>query len=163
MKKNTKTCNELVDEELLKKKGDSLIFHFHQIHNAMFRLANKKIEASSVPVKMEQLPVLMTLYYFKDQSQKAVADFIKRDKSSIFRTATALEKKGLLTYKKDKSDARKKVLALTETGTFVAVQVEDLISEIEKDIALALSDRPKKEFLKILKKASEKLEKMADS
>jgi len=161
-----KACSEsceLLEEKLLEKKSQSLIFQFHYIHNIMFRVANKMINASSVPIKMEQLPVLMTLFYFNEQSQQLVADRVNRDKSSVLRTAQALEKKGLLAFKKDEQDARRKVLALTETGKFVAIQVEDLIRDIEKEIGAALSDRPKNEILEILKQSAEKLESLANS
>lgn len=154
---------ELLEEKLIEKKNQSLIFQFHHIHNIMFRVANKMINASAVPVKMEQLPVLMTLFYFKEQSQQSVANHINRDKSSVLRTAQALEKKGLLAFKKDEEDARRKVLALTETGKFVAIQVEDLVGDIEKEIGAALSDRPKNELLKILKQSAGKLEDLANS
>lgn len=154
---------EVVGKNLLRKKNDSLIFHFHHIHNVIFRLANKMIEASSVPVKIEQLPVLMTLYWLKEQSQQQVADHVNRDKSSVLRTVLALEKKGLVINKKDEKDGRKKVLTLTETGKFVAIQVNDLIDVVESKIIKALTDRPQEEFLESLKEATKRLEIVADS
>ena len=122
-------------KDFFDKKDESLIFQFHHIHNAMFRVANKIINASSVPVKMEQLPVMMTLYWFKKQSQQQVADHLNRDKSSVLRTVKVLEKKGLVANKRDRVDGRRKVLTLTETGLFVATQVVGLIEEIENEIA----------------------------
>lgn len=154
---------EAINQEFFERKNESLIFQFHHIHNAMFRIANKMINASSVPVKMEQLPVLMTLYWLKEQSQQQVANRISRDKSSVLRTVSALEKKGLITNKKDIRDGRRKVLTLTDTGNFVALQIIDLIREIENQITGALTDRPKNEVLGLLKKAAEKLESLADS
>jgi DNA-binding MarR family transcriptional regulator len=154
---------EVMRKEFFEKKDESLIFQFHHIHNAMFRIANKKINASSVPVKMEQLPVLMTLYWLKEQSQQQVADHINRDKSSVLRTVLALEKKGLIVNKKDDLDNRRKVLTLTDTGKFVAIQIVDLIKEIEIEIVAALTERPKSEFVAYLKKAGDKLDLLADS
>lgn len=159
---NGASC-EAIRKEFFEKKEESLIFQFHHIHNAMFRIANKKINASSVPVKMEQLPVLMTLYWLKEQSQQQVANHVNRDKSSVLRTVLALEKKGLIANKKDDSDNRRKVLTLTETGKFVAIQIVDLIKEIENEIVAAMTERPKSEFLDLLKKAGDKLELLAGS
>ncbi len=160
MKKEKYSLNEEMKEELLKELEGSIIFQFHQLHNAIFRVANKMIEASSVPLKMEQIPVIMTLYFFKTKSQQSLADQVNRDKSSIFRTAAALEKKGLLKFKKDPNDARKKILELTDTGKFVAKQIGELISKIEKEIGEALSNRPKEEFLKELQNAAKKIDYM---
>lgn len=153
----------VINEEFFDKKNESLIFQFHHLHNAMFRIANKKINASSIPIKMEQLPVLMTLYWLKEQSQQEVANHINRDKSSVLRTVLALEKKGLVMNKKDGTDKRRKVLALTDIGKFVAIQIIDLITEIENEIANALSERPKSELLDSLKKAGEQLDLLANS
>lgn len=150
-------------KEFFKRREESLIFQFHHIHNAMFRIANKKINASSVPIKMEQLPVLMTLYWLKEQSQQQVANHVNRDKSSVLRTVQILEKKGLVVNKKDDADNRRKVLTLTDTGKFVAIQIIDLIKEIENEIASALTDKPRSELLVSLKKAGDKLELLADS
>lgn len=150
-------------KKLFEGHKGSLIFSFHQINKAMFRLANKTIDASSLPIKMQQLPVFMTLYYFKEQSQQEIANRIHRDKSSVLRTASALEKKGLLTYKKDNTDKRKKLLTLTEVGNFVALQIIDLITEIEDKIATALTDRPKEELIEMLEIVSEKLELLTNS
>lgn len=155
-------CSES-GKDFFEKRNESLIFQFHHIHSTIFRIANKMINASSVPIKMEQLPVLMTLYWLKEQSQQEVANQVHRDKSSVLRTVLALEKKRLVFNKKDDSDNRRKVLALTDTGKFVALQIIDLIKKVEDEIAIALTDRPKSEFLELLKKASEKLELMAVS
>lgn len=162
-KKGKSNDCQMGESGFFEKRNESMMFQFHQIHNAMFRIANQKITNSSVPVKMEQLPVFMTLFWLKEQSQQEIADHVHRDKSSVLRTVTALEKKGLVMNKKDHSDGRRKVLMLTETGKFVAGQIINLITEIETEIAGALTDRPKPEFLEILKKASQKLDLLANS
>jgi len=158
-----KEKNKAAKDAFFKQEGGSLIFQFHRLHNSMFRLANKMIDESSVPLKMEQLPVLMVLYWLEEQSQQQVADRIHRDKSSVLRTVLALEKKGLITNKKDKKDKRRKVLTLTQTGEFVAIQVNDLIKEIEQKIINSLTELPREEFLEILETAVGKLEKARNS
>ena len=138
-------------EEVYEKMKDSLLFQFHKLHSALFKVANKMIQASSVPVKIEQLPVLMCVYHYGAISQQAIADLIKRDKSSVLRTVAALEKKGLIEIIKDEQDRRKNVLKTTPTGVFLAVQIRDIMQDVENEIARVFSSKPKKEVIEILK------------
>lgn len=156
-------CKEINKEVLNNITDNSLIFHMRQTHMAIFRLANKRIDDYSIPIKVEQMPVLMSLYVYGDLTQQEIAEFIKRDKSSVHRTTTFLESKGLIFYKKDPTDSRKKLVSLSDTGNFVALQIVDSVKVIEDEIAKAITDAPKEELIAALKNATEKLEEIANS
>lgn len=143
---------------LLQKRDESLVFQFHHIHNIMFRLANQMLEESAIDLKMKQIPILITLFWLEDQSQQEVADRLRRDKSSVLRTVKGLQGKGLVEIKKDKEDGRRKVLVLTGKGRQTTLQINALIREIETKIFHAFTDRPKDEFIQLLKEATRKLE-----
>lgn len=165
----SQNCVKLIhkDEQngkyFINRINDSLLFHMRQLHQVIFRIANQRIEEYSIPIKMEQMPILMSLYVLGDLSLQELADKIKRDKSSVSRTSSLLYEKGLIKYKKDEADARKKLLSLTNTGKFVALQIEDSVKEIEEEISNVLTNGPKSEFIQILKSATEKLEKLTNS
>lgn len=163
MAESKKILNDSDKEAFLKEIEGSILFEFQQLHNTIFRVANKMIEESSVPIKIEQLPVLMCLYFYKNQTQQSISTLINRDKSSVFRTTKALEKKGLLSFKKDEHDARRKQIKLTETGKFVALQIGTLIKKIEKEIGEALSQQPKEKFLEELRNAAKKIDQLPNS
>src|SRR5699024_7896481 len=103
------------------------------------------------------------LYWLQNQSQQEVADKVNRDKSSVMRTIRTLEHKKLVKTKKDPKDSRRKIISLTETGQFVSMQIVDIITNVENEIAEVISDRPKEEFLELLKQATKKLEDLAKS
>ncbi len=137
---------------------DTLIFQMHRIHSVMFRVANGLIHEASVPVKMEQLPILMCIYNCGSVSQQEVADIVHRDKSSVQRTVVTLEKKGLISVSQDKADKRKNILRTTETGTFVAQQIKDIVKKVEEEIFSAFKSEDKLNTINTIKETADKLE-----
>lgn len=137
---------------------NTLLFQMHRIHSVMFRVANSLIHEASVPVKIEQLPVLMTVYDSGRISQQEVADIISRDKSSIQRTITALQKKGLVSISDDITDKRKNILQTTETGTFVALQIKNIMKKIEEEIFTAFRSEDRLKTINTIKATADKLE-----
>lgn len=129
----------------------------------MFRLANKKIEASGLSIKMEQLPVLMTIFFCGPVDQATIAELTARDKSSVFRTVCVLSKKNLIACKDNDQDARKKMLILTEAGMAKGRQILQLTNEIEVIVSHVLTGMPKFELIKMLHQAYDSIEKLVES
>lgn len=157
-KTGTPLSEAIYEEEVHETMKDSLLFQFHKIHSAMFKIANQMIQASSVPIKIEQLPVLMCIYYHQAITQQAIAERIKRDKSSVLRTLATLGRKGLIEIVKDKEDRRKKIVRATSTGIFLAVQIKDIMQKIENEIAKTFNSENKEELVKTLRITAQKLE-----
>jgi len=137
---------------------DTLLFQMHRIHCVMFRIANGLINEASVPVKMEQLPILLCIYNCGSVSQQEVADMVKRDKSSIQRTVVVLEKKGLVYISPDAKDKRKNILRATDTGKFVAQQIKDIMTKVEEQIFSAFDSEDRLNTINSIKDTAEKLE-----
>ncbi len=137
---------------------DTLLFQMHRVHSVMFRVANTLIHEAAVPVKIEQLPVLMTVYDTGKVSQQEVADITSRDKSSIQRTITALKKKGLVQVSGDDSDKRKNILQTTDTGSFIAQQIKNIMKKIEDEIFTAFSSEDRLQTINTIKATADKLE-----
>jgi|GEM_PF-719300 DNA-binding MarR family transcriptional regulator len=145
-------------EHFFSEMNDTLIFQMHRIHCVMFRVANSLIQEASVPVKMEQLPILLCIYNCGSVSQQEVADQVHRDKSSVQRTVVALEKKGLISISQDKKDKRKNILRTTETGSFVATQIKDILKQVEEEIFSAFDSEDKMNTISAIKGTADKLE-----
>lgn len=145
-------------DKFFSEMKDSLLFQMHRIHSVMFRVANGLIQKAAVPVKIEQLPVLMTVFDFRKLSQQEVADIISRDKSSVQRTVVALQKKGLVQVDTDEKDKRKNILSTTETGTFVATQIRDIMKKVEEEIFAAFESKDRQNTINVIKTTADKLE-----
>lgn len=159
MKKNCE-AESMQWNNFFSEMNDTLIFQMHRIHSVMFRVANALIQEASVPVKMEQLPILMCIYNCGSVSQQEVADIVHRDKSSVQRTVVVLEKKSLITITQDKKDKRKNILRTTETGNFVALQIKDIVKKVEEEIFSAFNSEDKLNTINSIKQTADKLEQL---
>jgi len=158
--KGNKNCEDdaMQWESFFSEMKDTLLFQMHRIHSVMFRIANGLIQEASVPVKMEQLPILLCIYNCGSISQQEVADMVHRDKSSIQRTVVVLEKKGLVYISPDANDKRKNILRATETGRFVAQQIKDIIRKVEEQLFSAFDSEDKLNTINTIKTTADKLE-----
>jgi len=112
----------------------TLFFQMHRINLIMFRLANKHLIAAEIPIKSEQIPVLISIYKGNNISQQEVANIIHRDKSSVQRTVIILQKKGLITIHPDKQDKRRNILSATKKGIAVAGKIGEIVRNVETEI-----------------------------
>lgn len=156
--KNTCEVESKHWEGFFSEMKDTLVFQMHRIHCVMFRVANQLIEEASVPIKMEQLPVLMCIHSSGCISQQEIADTVHRDKSSVQRTVVVLEKKGLISITADKTDKRKNNLRTTKTGAFIALQIKDILHKVEEEIFSAFDSQDKLNTINTIKETADKLE-----
>lgn len=106
----------------------------HRINLVIFRLANKYLVDENFPIKSEQIPVLISVYQGRKMSQQEVADVINRDKSSVQRTISALQKKGLLKIATDKNDKRKNIVSTTSEGDLLSLRLKEVVKKVEGEI-----------------------------
>jgi len=113
---------------------------------------------AGVQLQMEQLPILVILENNGTLSQRELSDITLRDKSSILRSVSALQKKGLINIEQDSADKRKNNLSLSFKGKQLATQIKKLMRKAEDD---ALSVFPEAERLiayQTIKNYADKLE-----
>jgi len=121
----------------------------------VYNKANKVFNKDGIPVPMEQLPVLMTLFYNGTISQQEIADFLARDKSSVLRSLKSLETKKLIHVAQDPFDGRKKMIQLTKEGQKIGEHINDKIVEIDKMVFSCLTNEEKQLFENLLIKCTE--------
>jgi DNA-binding MarR family transcriptional regulator len=106
---------------------DLLLFKIFNIHKIICNKANKYFSKEGVIIQVEQIPVLMTVFYNGPQTQQEIAHELVRDKSSVLRTVASLVSAGYLVVTPDSGDKRKKVVNLTPKG-------EEAAQWINKDV-----------------------------
>jgi len=152
-----KRDNENVSSTLKEEIADSFFFQIHRMKRAIFRRTNALMTESGITLQLEQLPLLMILRH-KGLSQRELSDKTMRDKSSILRSITALEKKNLVEVVKDKIDKRKNVVTLTEEGFTLAKEIRSLMKRAEDEVMSVFSPKERIEALEIVKSYADKLE-----
>ena len=108
---------------------------YHKIH----RQCDKIFREQGFPLEMDQIPVLMKLYYSGAASQREIGSELLRDKASVNRTITLLAKNEFAKVLKDATDKRKTNVELTETGKKLAAQAHLLLKNFDESLAATLT------------------------
>lgn len=138
-----------------------LMFKFKDLHKLMYNKANKLFcKEGSMPLAVEQLPVLMSLFYKGTMSQQEIADAIERDKSSVLRSIKSLQNKQLLNVAQDPFDKRKKMIQLTSEGHNIGISINKKILEIDKTMFSCFTTEEKVLMEKLMLKCSEGMMKL---
>lgn len=154
---NLKTNNENFSNFWKEEISDSFFFQIHRIKRAIFRRTNALMNEAGITLQLEQLPLLMILHH-KSLSQRELSDKTMRDKSSILRSITALEKKKLVEVVKDKMDKRKNIVSLTNEGVTLAKNIRSLMKRAEEEVMSVFSPKERIEALNTVKLYADKLE-----
>lgn len=126
---------------------NSILFHFGMVNKALFNRANKLISKGGFPIQLEQLPVVLALYYEGDQSQQEIANTCERDKSSVQRSISSLVKHEIVQVAQDPHDKRRNIVHLTAKGKSIAKEIELEIIRIEDKLFGQLSEAEKNAFI----------------
>ena len=112
----------------------------------------ERLDLNKIDLTKEQMIVLKKLHDEDGLNQNDLAFLTLRNKSSLTRLLSKMEKKKYIIRKKANNDKRIKHVFLTELGreVFINVQpvIKSMISQIEKNI----SEEEKNQIIKILKK-----------
>lgn len=115
---------------------------YHKIH----RQCDKIFRENGFPLEMDQIPVLMRLYYSGAASQQEICSALLRDKASVNRTIGLLAKKNFARVLKDATDKRKTSVELTETGNKLAAQAHILLENFNESLAATLTEDERTQF-----------------
>jgi len=121
----------------------------------MQKESGKIFREQGFPLEMDQIPVLMILYYSGGASQKHTGTALARDKASINRTISVLLKKGLVEVIPDTIDKRKTHVKLTANGEKLAEQADAILGRFDAVLSSALTEQERKEFDKTMLKLIE--------
>lgn len=135
-----------------------ITLYIHSISKVIDRLGREMMKEKKMPVDMDQLPVLMCVFLGEKLTQQEIATYTERDKASVKRTLSVLQKKGLIKIVAHPDDKRKTLVQTTDTGNFVTEQIRQMIHEAENKIFSFLTKKAKKELLETLKDVLGRLE-----
>ena len=95
---------------------DSICYLVHRASRMLRIYLNKEFIQRGYNVTVEQFDVLVCLLEQDGQHQKQIADALCKDKTTITRLVSSIEKLNLVTRKTNPRDERQKLVCLTDTG-----------------------------------------------
>jgi len=130
----------------------SLVAQIGSLYHRIYKECDKIFRGHNFPLEMDQVPVLMNLYYKGGSSQKAIVTDLVRDKASINRTISVLLKMDLVKVIPDAVDKRKTHVELTASGEKLAKQADAILARFDAVLSSELTEQERKEFDKTMLK-----------
>ena len=133
----------------------SLVAQIGSLYHRIYKECDKIFREHNFPLQMDQIPVLMSLYYKSGASQKAIGTDLGRDKASVNRTISVLLKMDLVIVIPDTVDKRKTHVELTASGEKLANQADAILARFDAVLSSELTEDERKEFDKTMLKLIE--------
>lgn len=146
------------DHPYLKELESTITFHIHRLSHLISRQGAVKMREEGLPIDMDQLPVLMCVFLGGGITQQEIATVSDRDKASVKRTLTVLEKRGLINVRPHSEDKRKTIVQTTDAGNYIAGRIREMVRLSEQELFSFLSDKARNELLSKLQLILNKIE-----
>jgi DNA-binding MarR family transcriptional regulator len=124
----------------------SLVAQIGALYHRVYKECDKIFSGHNFPLQMDQVPVLMVLYYSGGASQKKITTDLGRDKASVNRTISVLLKNDFVAVVPDAVDKRKTHVKLTASGESLAKQADAILARFDAVLSVELTEEERKEF-----------------
>lgn len=130
---------------------DLIIFNISTLGTYINQAGNRICHEKEFNLEMDQLPLLMLLYYTEFDSQQSIADALMRNKASVARTVSYLLKCGYV-HISPGPDKRKNSIRLSDKGMKIAAEVEKSIFNLEDKLLSEFNGAEVKRIKQLLMK-----------
>jgi MarR family transcriptional regulator for hemolysin len=113
-----------------------------QLIGQVSRLWRRRVDEHLQPFGMTEATWLPLFYLAQAPAamrQRALAGQLQLDSSSVVRTLDALEAAALIDRREDPGDRRAKAIVLTAQGRKLALQVENAVREVRRELLFGIS------------------------
>ncbi|MGB5793975.1 MarR family winged helix-turn-helix transcriptional regulator [Poseidonibacter sp.] len=132
------------------KLQNSIAFKVSQTANKLNNDFNKVL--NNYNIAPEQRATLEIIQNDKDINQTKIAQILGKDKTTICRSLTSLEKKGLITKSEIKNDKRVNILKLTKKAEEVLEESKESVYEYREKLSQSLDKDEIKMLFSLLEK-----------
>jgi DNA-binding MarR family transcriptional regulator len=122
------------------------------LHIRIRKGCGKLFREQDFPLEMDQIPVLMLLYYDKTLTQHDICSKLERDKASVNRTISFFTQRDIVSVRPDDTDKRKTRVELTPAGKRLGKRASVILDAFGKQLAGAFTDSEKIEFDRLMSK-----------
>lgn len=120
---------------------DSIAYRIHRAARILRKHFLKMTERAGVDLTPEQWFCVNKLRLRGELSQNQIADSILEDHANITRLVVGLEKKGMVSRRRDPEDNRRVLVSLTGKGQDVHDRMAETVEDVRADLFDGLSDR----------------------
>lgn len=131
------------DKNLIERRDGSIGYYMGRTHRTLENRINKLFLEHQIDLSMEHWIVLMNLWIEDGISQQSLAERIFKDKASVTRVLSLMEKRSLLVRIPDQNDKRVKRVHLTHFGRALKDQT---LPMMEKSMECAMKGISEKDI-----------------
>jgi len=132
-----------------------LLSQIGSLYKQVYKQCDRIFREVGFPLEMDQIPVLMMLYYQGSASQQEISVALQRDKASVNRTVALLVREDIAVMIQDDVDRRKTRIELTATGKNLAKQANAVITEFDEGLTRVFSPEERQQLHALLNKLIE--------
>ena len=127
-------------------------------HNMMTKRFVQNAHEAGLDISLDQWMVLGPISFHGDASQKLLSDACLKDKTSITRIVSTLEKKNLVVRVPDQIDHRVRRVVLTAAGKKLLVDAIPIMNKTRDEVAMGIHESDIEIFKNVLSKIISNLE-----
>ena len=116
-----------------------------------------KLRQMDVPLTPEQFMLIDLLWNHGEMSQQRLADLMHKDKNSVTKLVDAIERKGFVVRRKNRTDRRSNTLVLTENANLLKHGAKQKGISILDQMLEGISEDELRAFLGTLHKLNENM------
>ena len=116
-----------------------------------------KLRDAEVPLTPEQFMLIDLLWNHGEMSQQRLADLMHKDKNSVTKLVDAIERKGFVVRRQNRTDRRSNTLVLTENANLLKPGAKQKGISILDQMLEGISEDELRAFLGTLRKLSENM------
>lgn len=120
---------------------------------------NAKIKELGLPITVEQVGIIFRLFFFPGSTQKEIAEFFFKDKTTITRILGTMERNDLLVRVPSETDKRTNLLYLTNKGKELQGVLAKVAMGTSQEAVKGVDEKELEIAKKVLKQIRENLEK----
>lgn len=98
-----------------------------------------KLKTHEIDITWDQFPILKQINGQPDLSQKKMVERVRKEKTTVSRQISLLEKKGYINRRTDPNDKRNRLLNLTDKGQEVIESLSPIIEEMQELLSRGFS------------------------
>jgi len=129
-----------------------MIFEIGALRNRILRDCNKIFREKEFLLEMDQIPVVLSLYYEGGASQQEICSRLLRNKASVNRTVSFLLNKDIVRVMQDLVDKRKTWIELTDAGKKLAGQAHAILEKYNVSLSSVLTKEESNQFHNLMLK-----------
>ena len=94
----------------------NIVYLCGEFSHIFHQMLTREFKANGITVTVEQFSVLAMLFYQEGLSQQEISDVLGRDKTTVARVISIMERDNMITRIMNKNDNRGKLIYLTRKG-----------------------------------------------